>query len=431
MRKKANFILIVILISLCFNSLKAQEIAGNEKLAIEYFKQKDYEKALPLFTELINKAPDNAMLNYYYGITLLKNNHFKTAAKEALLNAVVDNTPSKANFYLGNYFQALGNWSEAMDFYKRYKGSKQESKELEYDKYVSLCSKEINPFKVDNGDDKTVFTDSIKAPVKQPDEKSFPIPDSLKSEWFNFEINNQLIYHSINDFQSEAAKILFTKAWLDTSKNDSIVRNTDSLRKAHEETTSVTTRLALIKRIVDAEQQSYQLLHDREKFFEQARAKEAGYWEKTGNEAMIQFISQIALREKVRADQILSAQKKIETAPIPLPEAPLNTETTTQHAPEVKEVIVFKVQIGSFLHGKLTPAFKAKYDKLAKFRKVEKFTDPKKYQIFTIGSFAAYKDAVLLKNQLVIEGLKNSIIIAFKNGERVPLQSVVKEAIVK
>ena len=188
MRKKATFILIAILISHFFNSLKAQEIAVNEKLAVEYFKQKEYEKALPLFTELINKAPDNAMLNYYYGITLLKNNHFKTAAKEALLNAVVDNTPSNTNFYLGNYFHALGNWSEAMDFYKRYKGSKQESKELEYDKYVSLCSKEINPFKVDNGDDKTVFTDSIKAPVKQPDEKSFPIPDSLKSEWFNFVI---------------------------------------------------------------------------------------------------------------------------------------------------------------------------------------------------------------------------------------------------
>jgi tetratricopeptide (TPR) repeat protein len=434
MRKKANFIFIAILFFLCFNSLNAQETSVNEKLAIEYFKQKEYEKALPLFIELINKSPDNAMLNYYYGITLLKNNHFKTAAKEALLNAVVDNTPSNTNFYLGNYFHALGSWTEAMDFYKRYKGSKQESKELEYDKYVALCSQQINPFKVDQGDDKTVFTDSIKAPVKQPNEKIFPIPDSLKSEWFNFEINSQLTYHGIYDFQSEAAKILFTKAWLVTSKNDSIVRNTDSLRKAHEETTSVTARIALVQRIVDAEQQSYQLLHDREKFFEQARVKESGYWEKTGNELMVQFASQIAQREKARAEQILNSQKNKEkdlekTAKVqsstPLEESN-KTETAIQNAIAVKEVIQFKVQIGSFLHGKLTPAFKVKYTKLAKFRKIEKFTDAKKYQIYTIGNFAAYKDAVLLKNQLVMEGLKTAVIVAFKNGEQVPLKSVVK-----
>ncbi len=437
MCKKVNSILIAILIAMCFNNLKAQETSGDEKLAIEYFKQKEYEKALPLFTELISKSPDNAMLNYYYGITLLKNNRYKMAAKEALLNAVVDNTPSNANFYLGNYFHALGNWAEAMDFYKRYKGSKQESKELEYDKYVSLCSKNINPFKPDNGDDKKVFTDSIKSPTKQPDEKSFPIPDSLKAEWFNFEINNQLTYHRINDFQSEAAKILFTKAWLATSKNDSIVRNTDSLRKAHEETNSVTTRLALVQRIVDAEQQSYQLLRDREKYFEQARVKESGYWEKTGNDTMAQFINQIALREKVRADEILSAQKKLEekVVIVPIIQTPIETSTKTESANQssvdTKEVILFKVQIGSFLNGKLSPAFKAKYDKLSKFRKVEKFIDPKKNHLYTIGSFMVYKDAVLLKNQLIMEGLKGSVIIAFKNGERVPLQSVVKEAIVK
>ena len=50
MCKKVNSILIAILIAMCFNNLKAQETSGDEKLAIEYFKQKEYEKALPLFT---------------------------------------------------------------------------------------------------------------------------------------------------------------------------------------------------------------------------------------------------------------------------------------------------------------------------------------------------------------------------------------------
>ena len=152
---------------------------------------------------------------------------------------------------------------------------------------------------------------------------------------------------------------------------------------------------------------------------------------------MAQFINQIALREKARADEILSAQKKLEekVAIVPIIQTPIETSTKTESANQssvdTKEVILFKVQIGSFLNGKLSPAFKAKYDKLSKFRKVEKFIDPKKNHLYTIGSFMVYKDAVLLKNQLIMEGLKGSVIIAFKNGERVPLQSVVKEAIVK
>ena len=156
------------------------------------------------------------------------------------------------------------------------KGSKQERRELEFDKYLGLCQKRINPFKVDKGDAKTVFVDTIKVPAPQPDDKIFPIPDSLKSKWFNFQINSQLTYHSITDFRSEAARILFAKAWIATGKNDSIVSNTDILRKAHEDTNNVTARIALVQRIVEAEQTSYQLLRDREKYFEQARVKETG-----------------------------------------------------------------------------------------------------------------------------------------------------------
>src|SRR5665811_701485 len=112
------------------------------------------------------------MYNYYYGVSLLKNNCYETATKESLLNAVVDKTPSNANFYLANYFHALENWSEAIDFYKRYNGSMQERRQLEFDKYYSLCLKHINPFKVKE-DEKSVFVDTIKVPAATPDEKNF------------------------------------------------------------------------------------------------------------------------------------------------------------------------------------------------------------------------------------------------------------------
>ncbi len=439
--KYISYILIYILFLNIQTPVLAQENAGNERLAIEYFNAKNYEKALPLFTELFNSSPDNAMYNYYYGVTLLKNNHFETATKEALLNAVVDKTPANSNFYLGNYFHALENWSEALDFYKRYKGSKLERKQLEYDKYLNLCLQHINPFKVDKGDEKTIFIDTVKAPPPKPDEKIFPIPDSLKTEWFNFQINSQLTYHGIDDFRSEAAKILFTKAWIATCQNDSIVKNTDLLRKAHEETNSVQTRLALVQRIVEAEQQSYALLHDREKYFEQARVKESGYWEKTGNDAMAGFIAVISEHEQARAERLLAEKKKTEIVPVEIPvnkpsvaAAQTNEADTLKQKdivpviqPVKKDVIIFKVQIGTFRNGKLTADFKARYTKLSKFRKIDKYTDEKKNEIYTVGNFSAYNDAKLLKNQLVMEGMKGAFIAAFKNGEKVPVTSVVKE----
>jgi len=433
---KSLALIVVTSIYLLFpNLLLSQEIIGNESLAIEYFNEKNYEKALPIFTQLINKSPNNAMYNYYYGVSLLKNNRYDTATKEALLNAVVDKTPSNANFYLANYFHALGNWSEAIDFYKRYDGSNMERRELEYDKYYDMCLKRINPFKIDKGDPKTIFVDTIKVPGSLPDEKNFPIPDSLRVEWFNFQINSQLTYHGISDFRSEAAKILFTKAWIATGKNDSIVKNTDILRKAHEETHNVTTRIALVQRIVDAEQQSYQLLRDRETYFEQARVKEAGYWEKAGADAMAIFITEIAEKEKVRAEKLLNEKPKVDLAEAEATAAALAADSLEQNkksviaenTPEPKDDIVFKVQIGAFPNGKMTPAFKSRYEKLSKFRTIDKYINAKKYVVYTVGNFTDYNDATLLKNQLILEGAKGAFLAAFKNGVRVPVNSVVKK----
>ena len=433
---KSLALIVVTSIYLLFpNLLFSQEIIGNESLAIEYFNEKNYEKALPIFTQLINKSPNNAMYNYYYGVSLLKNNRYDTATKEALLNAVVDKTPSNANFYLANYFHALGNWSEAIDFYKRYDGSNRERRELEYDKYYDMCLKRINPFTIDKGDPKNIFVDTIKVPGSLPNEKNFPIPDSLRVEWFNFQINSQLTYHGISDFRSEAAKILFTKAWIATSKNDSIVKNTDVLRKAHEETHNVTTRIALVQRIVDAEQQSYQLLRDRETYFEQARVKEAGYWEKAGADAMAIFIAEISEREKVRAEKLLNEKPKVDLAEAEATAAALAADSLEQNkksviaenTPEPKDDIVFKVQIGAFPNGKMTPAFKSRYEKLSKFRTIDKYTNAKKYVVYTIGNFTDYNDATLLKNQLILEGAKGAFLAAFKNAVRVPVNSVVKK----
>lgn len=425
----------VLVLCLIVHPVRGQQSVGKEAMGIEYFQQGNYEKALPVFAKLAQSYPDNAMYNYYYGVCLIKNNLFETAAKEALLNSVVDKTPSNSNFYLGNYFHALEDWQEALDFYERYEklGSKQEKKSLRFEFYVDLCQQKKNPFKPQQPADKTLFGDTLLKPPPPIDEKIFPVPDALKKAWFNFQVNDIMAYHSIDDFKSEASKVLFTKAWMCTGKNDSLITLTDSLRKEHDRIARVETRLGLVQQIVDCEQKSYQLMRDREKFLDQSRVKESSFWEKEGKKAA-QAYNQAILDRENKLNEEKKSVAKPETD-LPVPEAVRDT-VENHEVPKVLpgpaasrvENLLFKVQIGAFKNGVLTQAFKTSYAKISKLRKVDKYTDAKKFVIYTIGNFTLYADATKMKDQLIREGMKGSFVVAYQNGERIPVAEAIKLA---
>lgn len=415
---------------LFFHLTFGQQTIGKETLAIDYFNQGNYEKALPIFAKLAQSYPDHAMYNYYYGVSLIKNNIFETAAKEALLNSVVDKTPANANFYLATYFHALSEWQEAKDFYDRYAkvGSKQEKKSLRFDYYVDLCDKKNNPFTPKKSADPALFGDTLLKPPPKIDEKNYPIPEALKSAWFNFQVNEFLAYHSIEDFRSEASKILFTKAWICTGKNDSLLSLTDSLRKTHDNIARVDTRLGIVQQIVDCEQKSYQMMKDREKFLEQSRAKESAYWEREGKTACVAHNDAILEREKRLAEN----RKKAEVAS----EAALLTEVKQDSVVtnEVKtvegdansavqspaEILVYKVKIGAFKNGVLTSTFRTSFAKVSKLRKIDKYTDEKKFVVYTVGNFSNPADAAKMKEQLIREGMKSSVVVTYDKATGKP-----------
>lgn len=416
-----------------------QQSVGKETLGIDYFEKGDFGKALPIFAKLAQGYPDNAMYNYYYGVSLIKNNIFETAAKEALLNSVVDKTPANANFYLANYFHALEAWQEAKDFYDRYGkvGTKQERKSLRFDYYVKLCEQKNNPFKPQKTADTALFGDTLLKPPPKIDEKIFPVPDELKKSWFNFQVNEFLAYHSINDFKSEASKVLFTKAWMCTGKNDSILTLTDSLRKVHERITRVDTRLGLVQQIVDCEQKSFQLMRDREKFLEQSRVKESAFWDKAGKKAAIAYDTAVQEKDSKFNERKKIAEKAKEVTPVPEAEKNSGPASTVKSEIPVAEAaskgnavenLVFKVQVGSFKNGVMSPVFKKSYAKMSKLRKINQYTDPKKFVIFTVGSFARYTDASKMKDQLILEGMKGSFVVAYHNGVKIPVTEAIKVA---
>jgi tetratricopeptide (TPR) repeat protein len=413
-----------------------QQTLGKETLGIDYFQQGNFEKALPIFAKLAQSYPDNAMYNYYYGVSLIKNNIFETAAKEALLNSVVDKTPVNSNFYLAIYFHALGQWEEAKDFYDRYAkvGSKQEKRSLQYDYYVGLCETKTNPFKPRKLSDTGLFGDSILKPPPKIDEKIFPVPEALKKSSFNFQVNELLAYHSIEDFRSEASKILFTKAWMCTGKNDSILALTDSLRKEHDRITRVDTRLGMVQQIVDCEQKSFQLMREREKYLEQSRVKESAYWDREGTKAAIAYNAIILERENKLSEDKKKAEKPSLTVPEPgvkkdsvkvEPEKiVVPNETSAKNT--LSENLIYKVQIGSFRNGAISSSFKISYAKINKLRKIDRFTDERKYTIFTVGNFSNIQDAYRMKDQLIREGMKNSVVVTYdkKTGKPSKLSTV-------
>jgi tetratricopeptide (TPR) repeat protein len=413
----------VFFFALSFHQSSGQQTVGKETLAIDYFQQGNYEKALPIFAKLAQSYPDNPMYNYYYGVSLIKNDLFETAAKEALLNSVVDKTPANANFYLGNYFHALGQWQEAKDFYDRYAktGSKQEKKSLRFEYYVSLCEQKSNPFKPKKSTDPALFGETSLKPPPKIDENIFPVPDALKKASFNFQVNELLAYHSIEDFKGEASKVLFTRAWICTGKNDSIISLTDSLRKVHDNINRVDTRLGIVQQIVDCEQKSYQFLRDREKFLEQSRVKESAYWDKEGKKAAIAYNSSIQERENRLTEERKIAEKQAETPPPvvismdtvkaePVIIAVVPDQSSQAHP---SENLVYKVQVGSFKNNVMSASFKQTYAKISKIRKIDKYTDERKYTVYTVGNFTHAPDASRMKEQLIREGMKNAVVVTY------------------
>ena len=160
--------------------------------------------------------------------------------------------------------------------------------------------------------------------------------------------------------------------------------------------------------------------------------KESTYWENAGENAVAEFVNEIAKRDRSHDSLItsekLKEEKKEELALAVSTEVPQDVNAEKEKLkPEVEESVIFKIQIGSFLNGRVTPAFKTMYNKISKLRKIDEYVDSKKYKIFTIGIFSSYTDATILKNQLILEGVKGAFVVAYKNGKKIPVTDIVEK----
>ncbi len=109
---KNNFRKILISLSLLTISLITIAQSNEEQLAIQYFKDKDYEKAVTLFKNLYDKRPDAYYFNYYFEtLTVLKD--FKNAEKIIHKQIRLYPTIQKYKIDLGHIYELQGDNKKA------------------------------------------------------------------------------------------------------------------------------------------------------------------------------------------------------------------------------------------------------------------------------------------------------------------------------
>lgn len=131
--------------------------------AIMLFNSGEFIKATPLFEKLINKNPNDEMLNYYYGACLAEQDIFTEKTNQYLLKAVSGNTPDKIFYYVGKYFQSKKLWNSALKYYNRFNnfGTDEDKASVNIEKLIEFCDKKTNPELIDSTLNVTIASDTL------------------------------------------------------------------------------------------------------------------------------------------------------------------------------------------------------------------------------------------------------------------------------
>lgn len=119
--KKAMPSLLLLLIAFSMVSTRSMFAGSNEgqrfREAEKLFHTKQYEKAMPMFAQLVSSHPKNYKYNYYYGVCLLVAGKDKSQALN-YLDKALDNqkTPEEVYYYMGRALHLTYRFDEAREY---------------------------------------------------------------------------------------------------------------------------------------------------------------------------------------------------------------------------------------------------------------------------------------------------------------------------
>lgn len=153
MRHLTNYVVLALITLIFFLSATADAQVGltteADKIqqARKYFENKNFEQALPLYSQIVSNHPDNAFYNYYLGVCLLKVDGDKADAVRFLtLASQSTDVPINCWLYLGMAQHQAYRFDEAIVTLQMYRQSagKQAWKESQGDQLLQMCRNAID-----------------------------------------------------------------------------------------------------------------------------------------------------------------------------------------------------------------------------------------------------------------------------------------------
>lgn len=421
-------ILFVIFLGLFSKNGFAQK--DTEQQAKYFADNKQYTEALPIFEDLINLYPTDKILNYYLGMCLVETKHFSEKTKEALLISLGDRTPAKSMYYLAQYFHASNNFPEAMNYYLQFenKAKNKIKKSSDLEKLIELCKEKMNPFyqsvskiqdqnKTEKIDTIVISQDKIP-PLILDKQISTETPEELQDSLIHFQINSTIKYLKVNQFKTESARIAFIKAWQMEQKLQLLQKETKQLRNTYNLAT-IDEQQLIANKILLQEKETYNTNDTIINSYTEARTNEIDYWQHKSPSEIKQFTEQIHFiedsisraKEAVRKEKLNSEQLSVTTK-----NAVAKQKPTTDIIKDTG--ISYKIQLGAYR--KAPPQWVQQlFKKLAVIRKIDEYTDEKGITVYTVGKLKTYDNALQMRSQVRLEGVKEAFIAAYHNGNRI------------
>jgi len=406
--------------------------------AVQLFNSGEFEKATPFFEELIARDPQNSMLNYYYGACLAEKGIFTDETNQYLLKAVSGNTPDKIFYYVGMYFQSKELWNSALKYYNRFKNyaTEEEKVSVNVEERIRYCYDQANSpqeevARESPATDTVLQADSIPADFqteKATVSEHSAMPDNTSFELIHFQVNSDMEYLKPGHFRKTEALEFFREGQRAEERLERSMVESDSLRALY--SSSPALQDALSQKILLLEQESYSLKDQADLAFGKARRVEQAYWDSVDVQETTRFKQEIStLRKQLEEKEVTREEPLVQEIPaeMVLPEDPPEArDTEKQESPE----IVFKIQIGAYSRS-FPDYIDRLYKKLSLIRDIDSYTDERGVTVYTTGNLTNFEDAVRMQEQVRQEGVKDALIVAYQEGERITIKEAKERLNIK
>lgn len=441
--------LLTILFALLFAPFLAFSQTNDENVlskAIQLFDKGNFKEAEPLFNKVLKEKPADFMVNYFYGACRTENNHFTNTDLDCLINANLEVSPLKINYYFGIQYHARSNWERALKFYNKYNSTTSLS---ENDKQLILikiqqCYDKINPYEefileediednipvvMVNAIEDTLPDYELKDQDSAIEKETLVVASASETgnntqygEPINFYVNNEITYLNTSHFKTEKGKMLFKEGIFKQKKLDLNAKKTGKLRKDYAGTKTRDEKNSIGEKILLLENETYELNKDVSQILTQAKNIENEYWQNATSEEIKDFkekLNQISTQIEIETDDI--GKQNIDSITFIDPNILLGNSDIIISNVETKEKdLIYKIQIGAYSRG-LPNYIKKLFDKLSFIRKIENYTDDRGVVVYTTGNLTNYEDALKMQNQVRQEGVEDAYVVPYFKGKRITL----------